>query len=1519
MKINKNRRSALCLLLTLVLLMGMLPVDALAAEDSFILAAEAGGKLVIAPEYVTYTQGQTIGQALADSGHTFTGLETGLVLEIDGVAGNFTRSAQDGDYALDKPAADVTFYRFSEQTNSQPSAGLQALMTAMADYQTKSADVRSAVSAHYETACRQFVGLSSESARVLAENLNSAIRAYEESQNGEHFAVTFKDTDGTYTDTQIIAENGFGKTWTDDGDGVLELPKGTYTFRIRKNGLAVTGNMQVEKAMTVSAPLPRKLWLDRDAFRLSGSYGADGSGEHQFTDDEFTLGQWDDRQVTVPVSDTFTGTVYAYASYDKAQLSQLPTLTATYRSAKTGEETEKEIPFASLTSGAPNALKKGATGNTVIYRLSAKLEDGYTYSQDYTVIFDRIPTLSGIRVTDQRGVGQTATTAFDPNTTQYTYKVVNTVTSVTVDATPSDSGYTVTVDGKDGSAPVEIPVSGETRIPVTVSANGYENRYTLTILPGEGKTLSFVTGENDVTLEVVNSNGEVMPFEKFREGASGNRYQYVLVPGETYSYVATAGTYYHTADTFTMENAADSTIAVEVPREDWLKSLALGIGGTAAKYKDTLKLDSAFQPADHSYEAQLEDFEHLAYVWVTAESGVQISAEYDQLFSSSLYHGKPNSLELISGSKTGTQLKRFLMDENPIENTAVIRLSRQVDGVNVYQDYEIRFRRRLTLKDLTAQADGLDLVLEQPDGTDGYAPDVYDYSVTVSMEAGTLTLAPVAYAGRTCYGEEEVGYTVSVNEEPVSAGETARISLDGTMQTQTVTIAVDNPKAPEGTGVYTLQILKSPPIQTSFTIQPDNALLAVYETRSGQRLWSEAHTYQFCEDYSYRYVLTAYGYVGKSGTLTVTRDEKNALVLTDGQSVYPVQESAEGGGSVTLSMRLEKAAENPAIQRNIQAYWPDFRGNSSNNAVVDTRIPSRAEDGTLYWANQIGEGYDADAVGSPILVDGDLITYAGDTIYRVDTVSGQIKATGKMDHKSSFSITPPTYAEGMVFVALSNGCVQAFNAATLESLWVYNDPLGGQPNCPITVRNGRLYTGFWVGETSEANFVCLTVTDEDPGNAKEEKYASWSRTARGGYYWAGAYACDEYVLIGTDDGTTGCTGQSSSMLLLDAATGKLLDSWDALDGDIRSTVAYDAVTDAFYFTSKGGSFYSTGVKKIEGNWQLTDQWSVELDNGSKSVPMSTCSPVVYNGRAYVGVSGSGQFSAYSGHNIAVIDLAKKAIAYSVPTQGYPQTSGLLTTAYEQESGYVYIYYFDNMTPGKLRVLRDKAGQKAADYLTVEGEHTTAYALFTPTGDQAQYAICSPVTDEYGTVYFKNDSAHLMAFGSTVQKLEVTQMPNKTVYRDGAAFRPDGLVVTATYTNGKTRDVTEYVTFDTETVMKENPVITISFPYVMYHNQEDGTKMTAGVTSTTPVVTLELTVDDTAAAADPGDVDLNGITDKQDAQFLIDWFYGKRALDADQQAAADVNGDGSADLLDANLILSVTNGAVPDFPTYDLQE
>ena len=1508
----------LILLISLLLVVGFLPTTAQAEETAagkFVLVAEAGGKLVIAPEYITYTSGQTLGAALEASGHVFTGLDVGQVTAIDGVTGNYTRSDQNGGYDLTAPASSVTHYCFSERPSSEskPSEGMKLLMTAMAEYLTKDTDVQQAAKATYNEAYTSFVGITSEDARTLATELNKAVSDYENTLTGTKYAVSF--TDGTkayseaiYTGISITAVNDYGKQWEDDGDGTLELPQGSYTFRVSHNGLSFSGKVDVSSATTVSAVLPTQLWLKQDTFRLSGSYGSETSEESKFSDGEFQLGSWDGRNVTVPVFDSFVGTVYTYAEYDEGLLTDVPTLTAVYTMTNaTADPVEKNIPFKSLTSGAYSVLAKGSEGNTVIYRLSSIGSDGYTYAQDYSAIFERVPTLAAISVTgmeaDGTEVDQAATTAFDGSISEYTYKVLDSIKSITVSAVPLVDTYEVTINGQSAKDGVTLDITEETTVELLVSANGYTNTYKLNIQPGEGKTLSFIS-DKEVTVEVINSNGVVMPYTTHKESTTQNRYKYTLVPGETYSYIATYKIYYHIADEFSLEQVANSIINVDFAEmEDWLTDLAFGTA-KGAKYKNTLPLNVAFSAENHSYQVSCIDTEHNYFVWVDGSGDTEIQGIYTQLFSGDIYHGKELQLELNAGVSTGVKLNRFLMDENPIENQLVIRLSKDMDGVSYYQDYTVDFSRVLSLKDLSAKCDDATAVLLQEDGTVGFDPAKKEYSVKVSMAAMALTLDFSCYSENLCYGEEQIGYRVSVNGTDVTESGRAVIELDGTMDTQSVSITVENPKAPNGTSIYVVHILKSPPVDTAFELSPGEALLNIREILSGDRLWPDKNEkYQLCEGYSYDYALTRYGYVSKSGILTVTRNDANELVVLDGQNQYVVAEQGNGG-AVTISWSLAKAAVNGAIDTTIVLSWPNFRGGENNNAVTDAPLPVAADTGTLYWANKIGSGIDSDAVGSPILVDGAIITYASNKLYRVDTITGEILAEGTMDHKSSFSITPPTYANGMVFVALSNGCVQAFNARTLESLWIYYDPLGGQPNCPIAVKDGYLYTGFWNSETGNARFVCLSITDEYPGETMEEKCASWFYTAKGGFYWAGAYVGNDFVLVGTDDGDNTCTERTSRMLLLNAKTGKLLDSWDNLNGDIRSTVVYDSATNAYYFTSKGGSFYGF---QLSGH-EMINQWSVGLQNGVGGTPMSTCSPVVHNGRAYVGVSGAGQFSAYSGHNITVIDLSSKSIAYSVPTQGYPQTSGLLTTAYEAVNGYTYVYFFDNYTPGKLRILRDRPNQNGPDFVTDENGTNTAYALFTPTGDQAQYAICSPIVDEYGTVYFKNDSAHLMAFGSAIEQMEVTKMPDKTTYIAGEKFDSTGMTVTATYANGMTRDITNYVTYHMDGLTDQDIHFTITFPHVMYHNQEDGTAMKSGVATPIPNVTIELTI----GGGLLGDVDCNGTIEAADARMILD--YEAQLLDKELiVTVSDVSGDGVIDSNDAVLIQQYLAKKFEKFP------
>ncbi|MGM9567257.1 MAG: S-layer homology domain-containing protein [Clostridia bacterium] len=503
--------------------------------------------------------------------------------------------------------------------------------------------------------------------------------------------------------------------------------------------------------------------------------------------------------------------------------------------------------------------------------------------------------------------------------------------------------------------------------------------------------------------------------------------------------------------------------------------------------------------------------------------------------------------------------------------------------------------------------------------------------------------------------------------------------------------------------------------------------------------------------------------------------------------------------------------------------WGNFRGNPENNGVTSVALPTQADDATLYWAKKIGTGWDY-APSPPIIVDDAIVFFCSNIVYKVDSVTGEVIQQGELDaaSSSSWNITPPTYCDGSLYVSLANGKLQVMDLETMTAGWLYQNENRGQSNCPVTYHDGYVYTGYWRSSTSEADYVCV---DAETG---EEV---WTLTHTGGFYWAGCYVNDNYLLVGSDDGegdaSTGEGVARSSVFYSvrsgnhsDGGKAQVIDKIEGLNGDIRSTVAFvdedgDGAGTA-YFASQGGSFYGVPVD-AEGN--LDEENMLEMDLGGKV----SCTPVIYNGRAYVGVQGKqGQFvqtdaeNIELGHHIDVIDLEKGEVAYSCPTQGCVQTSGLLTTAYEETDGSVYVYFIENYVPGKVRVIKDKPGQTEMD-----SKSQFAEILFTPAGEQVQYALGSAICDEYGTMYFKNDSCYIMALGWSIKKLEVTKEPDKTEYNAGETFDPAGMVVTATYANGKTRDVTEYVEYSTDPLTEDDIEVTLTFSHVMYRDTDDG--------------------------------------------------------------------------------------------------
>ena len=192
------------LLLAAVMLLGCLPVQALAAEGGwFYLAADWNGTLLIAPERISYTADQTLYEALNASGHSF-GPDENSVTQIDGKTGNFIRSDETGSHDLTRNAAQagIRYLCFTDRLTAQPSDAMQSLIAAMADYRLEEPDVQLAAKAAYNAACAGYVTADDNAALSLYTALHNAVEQYKQTLDGPN--ITLPSRTGTASGSPAI-------------------------------------------------------------------------------------------------------------------------------------------------------------------------------------------------------------------------------------------------------------------------------------------------------------------------------------------------------------------------------------------------------------------------------------------------------------------------------------------------------------------------------------------------------------------------------------------------------------------------------------------------------------------------------------------------------------------------------------------------------------------------------------------------------------------------------------------------------------------------------------------------------------------------------------------------------------------------------------------------------------------------------------------------------------------------------------------------------------------------------------------------------------------------------------------------------------------------------------------------------------------------------------------------------------------------------------------------------------------
>ena len=404
------------------------------------------------------------------------------------------------------------------------------------------------------------------------------------------------------------------------------------------------------------------------------------------------------------------------------------------------------------------------------------------------------------------------------------------------------------------------------------------------------------------------------------------------------------------------------------------------------------------------------------------------------------------------------------------------------------------------------------------------------------------------------------------------------------------------------------------------------------------------------------------------------------------------------------------------------AQWKNFRNSDANMAVTSAQTP-KAGAASLNWANRIGTNW-ATSPSVQIIVDDCIVTMSEKRIYKLSLEDGSIVCEGTMAAAPSFGYTPPTYCEdlGLIIAPLGSGTLQAFDAVTLESKWVFKDAIGGQAQTPVAYSDGRIYTGFWMGDTKDANFVCV---DAATGTL------DWSYTVKGGFYWSGPAAVGDFIVVGTDDGVSASVSGDSMLLVFSKtyAAGETAVPADSAVlagcGDQHSCMAY--ADGKVYFTTRGGYLCSAEIDPSTG--AISGLMTVAL-----AAP-STSTPIVYGDYIYLGVGG-GLLSPGGVPGFTIADRETLETVKTVGTRASVQCSPLLSTAYLEEEGRLYFYVTYNTPPGGISLITVDPSDPSTAELT---------ELFEAEGYE-EYCIASIICDEDGNLYYKNDSGTVFSIG-----------------------------------------------------------------------------------------------------------------------------------------------------------------------------
>ena len=431
---------------------------------------------------------------------------------------------------------------------------------------------------------------------------------------------------------------------------------------------------------------------------------------------------------------------------------------------------------------------------------------------------------------------------------------------------------------------------------------------------------------------------------------------------------------------------------------------------------------------------------------------------------------------------------------------------------------------------------------------------------------------------------------------------------------------------------------------------------------------------------------------------------------------------------VTVLPQADVIVNPDAEHPDLDAQWNGFI-NGGTGSVTDALTPT--EGGELAWAENLLTAEEVKAgaklyASDPLIIDGKIYIATASEVQDPETwrpihslarLQVVDRSTGKIEREVQLGATMdstcrPVYADGIIVIPLSGGCLQAVSAKTLETLWIVPASSRGQSLCTLTVRDGYVYVSMF-DSLQDKLAVGGSVRRF---NIHTGALAGDMRTDASGYYWAGGVMVGDHFVIGDDQG---------QVHVFTADLSREVSSRKIADASIRSTLV---LSEGFVYavSQQDGTLHKLIVDNA-GN--------VEELSSVKFADTSTSTPTISGGRAFIG-GFKGNWKNKNGV-LAVVDLDGMNVQQVLKADGEKIPDEVKSSPLVSVQGAeTYVYFTVNWAEGYPSYT---SGGNMYVYRLGDDEATL---MFQPTPEQAQYCMASVICDDEGNLYYTNDSGHL---------------------------------------------------------------------------------------------------------------------------------------------------------------------------------